>query len=435
MREYIKSFFTKQHLLNNIKLKVFSLIISIVVWFVVVNITDPVNNQPYRNVRVQLVNTDVVTDSGRTIEVLNGSDIISNVTIRAPRNTIQELGTANNDSIVAIADFTKMSPDGTYVPIEITTAKYNEKIERIRSSSEVLQVKIETRKSVQLPIQATTTGEVESGYILGNVSPAQNQVKISGPESVIETIKTAKVDVQVTGFTEDITTQADIILYDVNGEPVSKKNLTMNVESVRVVAEIHATKKVPVYYATIGSPAEGYALTGEIECSPEVVTIAGPANEIANISEINVPATELNVTGQDETMMSLVNLQTFLPEKVRFADPSFNGKVSFKIYIEPLVEDSFGVDVSDISIVGSLDDFNARMVENEAYEIVLSGLAQDLEKIQLDSLDCVVNLDEFDLSTGLDTESGVYEMKLNVSLPAGVYLKEDVFVKVSLMKK
>lgn len=435
MREYMKSVFSKQNILNNIKLKVFSIVLAVIVWFVVVNITDPVKNQPYRNVKVQFVNTEVLTENGKTYEVLDGTDIISNVTVRASVNTIHDLGTTA-DCIIAVADFARMSPDGKSVPIEITTSKYSEKVERIRSSQDTLSIKVENKKSIQIPIQSSAIGDIENGYILGNISPAQNQVKISGPESVIDRIKAARVEVQISGFTEDISTQAEIVLYDENGDALPKKNLTLNVDNVTVVAEILATKKVPVYYATIGTPAEGYSLTGEIECSPEIVTIAGPSTDIANITEINIPASELNVTGQDDTMLVMVDLNKFLPENIRFADPSFNGKASFKIYIEPLIEDNFGIDVHEISVNGAFEGFEVSLDQGETYEMTLTGLAQHLEKIQLDSLTYLVDVEKYINDNFAEGPvAGTYDIPLTIDLPDGVALKDEVFVKVILSQE
>ncbi len=433
MRFHFKDLFTKQRLLNNWGLKITSFVIAIVLWLVVLTITDPVIPHTYDNVKVTVINDNVIKDNGKTYEILAGTDTVSSVTIRAPRSTIRELGNGA-DAIVAIADMSKLSLDQTTVPITFTTSKYNDKIDRLRASSEAISVKIENRRSVQLPITATVSGEIEKGFIVGNITPAINQVRISGPESVVARIKKAVVDVQISGFTDDIASSSDVMLFDEDDEQISTNNLQLNVDNIRVNVEILATKKVPVYYATMGTPQEGYAATGEVTCEPEVVVIAGPELEINSIENINIPATEINVTGQTGNMLTSIELSQFLPKGIRFADESFNGKANITVYIESLVEDSYGVSLREVSIANVPKDFKAEFNEKEEnFEIVLRGLAQDLERMSMSSLELRVDFDDYSVVNKIDEfKSGTYDMDLLLNLPEGVELVTPVKIKVKL---
>lgn len=431
----LKDKFNKQHLTQNIGLKITSLIVAVVLWLVVVNVTDPVITETYKNVPVKILNENVITDAGKTLEVLDGTDVVTTVTIKASRNTIQELG-STIDNIVATADMKNLSMDGTSVPIEISTTKYFDKIDTIRSSSNMMYVNIENRKTIQLPLKATTSGDIESGFILGNVNPNQNQVKVSGPESVIERVASAAVDVQVTGFTSNISTQSDIVLYDENGEAVETDLLELNVESVRVDVEILATKKVPIYYSTSGMPSDGYQMTGEIDCNPNMVVVAGSEKAIADVTHINIPATELNITGQSSNMMVLVNLADYLPDGVRLGDASFNGKATLTVYIEPLVEDDFEVALSNVEIENTPEGFDAEIVNNdEKADFTLIGLAQNLEKIDLSKLNYRVDFDDYSLLNDTVTyKEGTYTLYLVMDLPDSVECKDTVGIRIKLKK-
>lgn len=430
-----KKTFSKQHITENLGLKITALVVAVILWFIVVNITDPINTQSYKNVPVKIINSEIITGNNKTLEVVDDSSIIASVTIKAPRSVIQELGTSP-DCIVATADMNKLSKDGVSVPIEFSTTKSSDKIENYRPSSDVLHVKVENRRTIQLPIKATTSGDIENGYILGNIIPNQNQVRVSGPESVVNRITNAKVDVQVTGFTGDISTQSDILFFDKNGDEIPSKNLDLNVESVRVDVEILATKKVPVYYSTIGIPAEGYAVTGQAECNPETVIIAGEHDIIDNISKITIPGEELNVTGQSANLYVVVDLNDFLPTGVRLADPTFNGKTSINIFIEPYVEDSFGVYLRNVNIVNVPEGFVAEFVESDDnIEFELSGLAQDLEKIKLSALNYRVDFDDYALLNDItEYKEGTYKLYLVMDLPSGVNAVETKEILVKLKK-
>lgn len=427
-----KEKFTKKKLTENLGLKITSLVVAIILWFIVVNITDPVISQPYKNIQVRIINSEVITDNNKTLEVVDGSSMVANVVVKAPRSTIQELGTSS-DAIIATADMSCLSKDGISVPIEFTTSKYADKIETIRPSSDVLKVNIENRRTIQLPLNATTSGEIESGYILGNVAPNQNQVRVSGPESVINRVASAYVDVQVTGFTSDISTQADIMLFDNNGDGIPTGNLDLNVSSVRVDVEILATKKVPIYYSTIGIPADGYGVTGEVEINPELIVIAGERDVIDQVTEVKVPAEELNITGQSDNLMVVLDIRDYLPKGIRLADDSNGGKASITVFIEPFVEQDYGIFPKNLSIENVPEGFSAEFVEDEGIDFVLVGLAQDLEKLQMSSLNPRVDFDDYALlheMTGF--KSGEYDIYLVLDLPGGIQIKEPVSIRLRL---
>ena len=434
-RFLLKERFSKQRLTQNIGLKIISLVVAIFLWIIVVNATDPIVPQTYRNVPVKLINTDVITAQGKTIEVVGDTDMVSVITIKASRSIVQDLG-SSIDNLVVTADLKSLSKDGMSIPIEVSTTKYSDKIDSIKLSDNTVVVNIENRKTIQLPIIATTSGDVESGYILGNISPNTNQVRISGPESVIAKISTAEVDVQVTGFTSDISTQVDVVLYDSEGEVIPKDNLTLNVETVRVDAEILATKKVPVYYSVSGIPADGYATTGEVEVNPEMVTIAGPHSVIDNVNSIDIPSSDLNITGQSDDMLLVLNLTEYLPKGVRLAEPYSLSNVTFKVYIEEIISEEHEFNTDDIEIVNVPTGYEATVVHTDKLiPYTIKGLAQDLERINFSDVIYKVDFDDYSLLNNVtEFEEGTYQCFVVIEMPSGVEAVESIAVSVKLTK-
>ena len=434
MKLKLKEFFSKGHIFNNIGYKVISLVIAIILWLVVINLTDPVIERGYRNVQVRLLNASTITNANKTIRIVDDTDVIPYVSLRAPRSVIQELGTSP-DSIIATADFNNLASDGTSVQIDFTTSKYSDKIDSIKSNDDKLLVEIENRKTMQLPIQYTTSGDISSGYILGKVTLGQNQVRVSGPESVVSAIKTASVDVQLTGFTENITTTSEIFFFDAEGKVVPDEELTLNVDSITVSAEILATKKVAVSYSSMGSPAEGYSLTGEIVCEPETVVIAGATGDIAGVNRITIPAEALNVTGQTSNLVSVLDLNDYLPDGIRLGDPN-NSKVSFTVYIEPLVTETYGIYIRNVEILNVPEGFHAEWDEiSDNLEISLKGLNQNLEKLSLSTLNYRVDFLQYASASGTSHFSaGVYKCDLIIDLPNGIEMTQPVKLRVKLIE-
>ena len=421
---------------QNIGLKVLSIVVAIVLWFIVINITDPSDKQTYKNIPVRILNKEVITEEGKTLDVLNDTNVIATVTVKAPRSVIRELGTST-DAIIATADMNNLSYDETKVPIFLTTSKFNDKIESIKGTIDSMEVSIEMRKTIQLPIRSVTSGDIESGYVVGDITQSQNQVRVSGPQSKISKISSAYVDVEVTGFKENISTSADIELYDSEGNEIGTDNLDMNITSIKVDVEILATKKVPLKFKSSGTPAEGYDVTGIIDSSYDSIAIAGTQSVIDRYDSITIPESALNVSGLSSTLNVVIDLNDYLPSRVRLADSSFNGLVDVTVYIEQIQEKSFSVFLRNIEVVNVPDGFSGTEWDekNDYVDFVLMGLSQNLENVQLSQLDFTVDFTDYALMNEISGfKPGIYKLPLVLDLPEGVWMKEPVEVSVKLVK-
>ena len=99
----------RRKILNNLGLKLLSVVLAIVFWFLVVMADNPKDSVSFSNIQVNLVNTDLLEKGNKFYEVLEGSDRIR-VTVEAPRNVIQELSASD---IVAEADVSRLTEVNT----------------------------------------------------------------------------------------------------------------------------------------------------------------------------------------------------------------------------------------------------------------------------------------------------------------------------------
>lgn len=183
----------KNKLTRNIGLKLASVFLAVILWLVVNSINNPTLSENYYNIPITLLNTDLITDSGRVYKVLEGTDTLNRVTIRAPRSVLNEI---KSENIVATADVNELSSLDT-ISVKLSTNIHSRDIISIVGSSDTVKLNIENTRSKTLALKATVSGEVESGYILGDVITAQNLVRISGPESVIEKVTRSGVDLSL----------------------------------------------------------------------------------------------------------------------------------------------------------------------------------------------------------------------------------------------
>lgn len=315
---------------NNAWLKIISLVIAAFLWLFVTNYHDPEVVLTVTNVQVKLLHTDVLQEEGKVCTVLYDTDVIPVVTVTAPRSIVDAL---ESDNIVATADVQDMNGDGT-VPIQLTTNKYSDSITNISGSIREVRLSVEDEKRATLTITASTTGEVEDGYVIGSISMEQNQVRITGPESKVDEVASAGVTIDVSGATSSISTNAEIHLYDEDGVDIDLDgDLTLSVDKVMTSVEVLQTKEVPVKIAVTGTPADGYQLSGDVTIEPSSVTIAGKRSAIEDVESISIPSSELDVSGMGESLVKTVDITRYLPDGVSLADPESDKSVKVTVEI------------------------------------------------------------------------------------------------------
>ena len=144
----------KRKLTDNLGLKIGSILFAALLWLLVTNINNPSMTHRYNDIPVTLINTEYLTGQGKTYEVLDNSDRINTVTITGPRTIVNSI---RQGDILAVADMSRITTDNT-VPIQISSAQYNENLDSIKMSSEEVLLKVEERKSISLPLKASTSG-------------------------------------------------------------------------------------------------------------------------------------------------------------------------------------------------------------------------------------------------------------------------------------
>ncbi|WP_408070008.1 YbbR-like domain-containing protein [Butyrivibrio sp. JL13D10] len=422
----------KLNLTANLGLKIASLLFAALLWFLVTNISDPVDSVRFSNVPVTLRNTNSITDNNQVYQVLDDSDVISTVSVYAPRSIVDSL---SKDNIVAIADLENTTNiNGTYfVAITLQTNKYYNQIQSISGSIDAVQLSIENRASKTLAISATTTGTLTDGYIIGDVVTDQNQIRITGPESVVESVKDAQVNVEVTGYTTNIGTNAEIHLYNEDGDEVSKDSLKLSSSSVGVSVNILATKRVPITYQISGIPAEGYVATGVIESNPEDVLLAGRMSVLNKIDSISVSDASLDITGLTGNLTKTIDLSGYLPGNVSFGDPDFNGIATVVAYIDKKNDKTVSVPYSQIEFTNVPEGYEAELVsDDKAFDLLVSGLSDKVNRIDPDDVSGVADLSQIEAEG--DDLSGDYTVNVSLLLPGGVTTSDMISVTVKLTK-
>ena len=404
-------------LLHNGGWKLVSVIVAACIWFVVTNYNDPVTSVSFYNIPVTLTNTDYLSENGKAYQVMDNTDTIPKVTITASRSIVEAF---TRDDISATADVTELT-SRDLVPIHITLKKNQSEVQNVAKSVDDVKLDIEDSKSRTISLQVQTKGQLSEGYIVGDTTTAQNLVRISGAASKVDSVARAMVEVDVTGFTSEIATIADVRLYDEEGNVIRDAAITQNIASVNVKVSILQTKSVPIKIEYQGTPANGYMVTDNMQIEPAQMLIAGTAEQLAAVREITPDGDEFNVNGLSEDLKLNINIKNYLPQGICLADSDSNGLVSITIPIAEIAYRELELPWSRIELTDMPEgtDYTPDETPAEGLTIRLSGLREQVENITADQITGRVNVTQA-LGDQADNPPSVLNAVVTVELPDGI---------------
>ena len=407
-------------LTNNWGLKLIAILFALILWFAVINIDDPVVSETFKNVPVQLVNTEVLTEAGKTYEVLENTDIVESITIYGPRTLVEAL---KEKDIVAKADISDITVANT-VAVNVTVdVRNSSKITNIRSSLECVKLNVENSKTKQLVINATTTGKLASGCIVGGIEMDQNRVRVSGPASIISQIATAKVNVDITESSSDVATYSIVRLYDEEGNEIVSDLITKSAEKVHINVDVLPTKYVPVKYQLVGTVADGYGVVEDaVTCDIMTVLVAGETEVLRNVKEITIASEEFDITGLSEEKEFTVMLKNYLPSGIILGDKEYDGKVTVKVPVEEIATEVIEILKEDLIIKNIPEGMTVTMIDVPEYtEFEVTGVVSKVRQAMTNKITGVVDMNEVLSSTGLSAWlEGTYSVEAALNLPEGV---------------
>lgn len=412
----------KERLKNNLGLKLLAFLFAFLLWFMVVNIDDPIKTKTFENIAVVIENEEYITTRDqKTYQILDNTQIVS-VTVSARRSQLSKI---TADDIVATADMRELYLD-TLVPIEVTIQ--NRSYESAQANPRNLRVQIENNASATFPITAIASGDLRDGFVLGNLTADPERVTLNGPESVVERISRVVASVDVSGMSQSVTLESSLTLYDAENNVIDQSLLGNNLGKigVNVKVELYRTKSVNVIIDTsMVETAEGYSLA-EITYSPKEIQIAAATAKLAVIDEITIPAEALAGDPIVRRTEKIIDITEYLPEDVRLVDEA-GGNILVTITVEKDGTKNFNLPVGSIGVQNLDSDFALTYEVMDDVEVHIRGPKAILNSYDIEG-SASIDLSEY-------KEAGTYTVPINVELPEGCTLEDEVTVQVILTEK
>lgn len=407
----------KEKIFKNLSLKILSVVFAVVLWTIIVNIYDPTTSYTFSNVSVQLINTESLTDKNYSYEIVDGGKI--SVYVSGPKSVVTNIKASD---IVATADLSKISAFADYVDIHVSVVRNGQTLNNVEAApkTSAVRLSIENRDTKTINVNTEVTGKPADGYALVKQTLNPTSIKVTGPSSIIDTIDHAGITFDVTGATDEVHGDADIHLYDEEENEIKDVSVDLSQSSVSYTAQVVRIKTVAVEAGYSGTPKDGYTVSS-VTLNQNYVQVYGDENALNNLEKIVIPSNNINVDELDKDRIYKFSLENYIDKSLHILK---NSRVEVTVKVGTTTTKSITLNTSDIRVIG-LDTSMTYGFADKTYNIEIEG-----------NTDLVSTIDTSKISVSADLStyksSGTVDIKLSVSLPEGISLKNDVTVKAEL---
>lgn len=287
--------------------KIFSLILSILLWFFIITEIDPVITKDFSNVEVELRNQAAMREAG--MELLKNDAYTTNIVVSGNRSAIIGL---KEEDISAYVDLGEVQPGSQRLPIHFRLSDDNLKIKK--SNPTAITISVDEVVTVKKPVTVTAKGQPAEGMVLDRITVNQEEVSVRGPKKAVDKVHSVSGYIPVTGAKETVVSSVELSALDQNKDVIAGLEITPN--TVGAQAVISKAKSVPIEVNYMNTGANDFNRDRAI-LTPPSVTITGDTEAIDRIERILTRPIE----PKELMKTSAMPIQLEVPEGIHLVNP------------------------------------------------------------------------------------------------------------------
>lgn len=326
---------------KKITTRILSVLLATMLWIYVITEQNPV---VYKDITMPVKLVSVETLAANNITMMNDDSYKVSLKLKGNKNTLDRI---SNTTLSAIADLRGLKVKGDFqLPIQISGIPAGVDITSMSSST--ITIKLDNVISVTMPVAIKITGNPLQGMAVMTPSVTPAEVAIRGAETLVNKVKTAVVDLDISGSSAEIKKNMAVKIMDADGKTV--ENIEVVPRTVDADVPIEYTKIVLLEPDVAVKPAPGYIVTN-VSISPREIHIAGKKELLDDISSVKTERVELS----DAKAFVDQEVLLMLPAGVELANKS--EIVRLNVNIEKIIEKP--IETNNIAVRNLADNMEA----------------------------------------------------------------------------
>jgi len=283
---------------NKIITALLSVVIAFALWLYVITVVSPNSDKTYSNIPVTLQSEVILQERGLMITTAE----LPEVTLQLEGNRA-DLDKLNSANITIAVDVSRIGTPGKHslsytpgFPGDIA----NNAITVLSRSPDSIIIEVENRISKNVPVDIQYTGSLSEDYMADKDNKVLDHeiINITGPESVIDQIAMARIEVNMDDRVESINEQFEYTLCNEKGEPVDAELVVTDAEAITLNLRIVRVKQLAL---TVNVIDGGGATkdTSSITIEPQVIRISGSDNLLEGLENLELGTINLGEMQED----------------------------------------------------------------------------------------------------------------------------------------
>lgn len=364
---------------NKLLRALLSAVIAIAIWGYVVTVVAPNTDKTYTNIPV-LTQGEVLLQDRQLMITEIGTDAVD---LQLEGNRL-DLNKLNSSNITVTVDVSKIYEAGTHslsytpaFPGEVASNAIN----ILSKNPGTVTVKVEDRISKEVPVEIDFTGTLPENFVADTAVLDVENVNITGPKSVIDQIKTARIQVDLEGRNESVSEELKYTLCDKDDQPVDARLVTTDAADVTVTLKIMRVKEIALVVNVIygGGATEQ---TSQVTIDPATIRISGSDNLLEGLEQLDLGTINLSEMPEDQVLSFPIKLPEGINNETGVTEASVD--VKFPGLITKTLT------VTKINAVNVPAGMEAELI-TKALEIQLRGPQEQIENLKAEDVTVTVD--------------------------------------------
>ena len=392
---------------TNMFARVISVLLAFIIWFYVMSTDNPSYNKTFADITIE------IDDSYTEFSTYTPYEYKVDITLEGRKGDINAI-TLND--ITAYVDTSTITASGRYtLDVQIDVPN---NIAVTEQSLNTITVFFDNKSSTVVPVVPELVSYVlEDGYEIDKsaIELDITSVEVSGPQSILDTIDRAQVNLTLGNVKNSLTVRGILTLINNNNEVVSNANVKLQRTEVTASIPVFVYKTIPLY---VDYKYGYYDNNTTVDITPATIQIKGEASVL---NEIN---SYLLLTIDEKNTADNFNTTITLPNNVINVDNT--DQANILITRKNIIDKKFAV--HNIT-VNNPKNFNYDLLD-ESVNITLRGDSQYMNYITDNDIKVEIDLSHINNATG--TTSVIVNVVISDSYSKHVYELGDYKMSVRI---
>ena len=356
--------------------KIICLLLSFGLWLYVSNVENPLRTYELKNIPVELINEDSLTDS--KFAIANKQQFTVDLKLEGPSSEVIKVKKEDFKIVADMSTYALKNGENT-IPVQIIS--YPENINIKNNGFLGIKVNLEELVQKEFTIKSKVKVTFKEHIYEKEQTISPNTVTVTGGKSSVEKISEAILTGEEKDIDKNKESEYDIKFVDSSGNEVS--NIESDDKTAKLSIVVTNGKVVPINLKTTGTIPQGFILEG-YELSKNSINILGDSQNLDKIESIDTEVVDMSSLQADSEMDVKLNL----PEGISVENGENTIKVKFKVIKEENTTKNLvcNVQYNNLNEAFSLDSSNSTI------NVTLTGTQTALDKISSENINVILDL-------------------------------------------